>query len=91
MVLQPIVSLDKVWVEAAYPAVLRSRIEPVLETEIDVIRGAATKMKFGNVAESSELSRGRQRRAVSRAERSSDHLAAMAGRFAGGFVSEFLN
>lgn len=89
LALQPLVALDKLWIEAAYPAALRSRIEPVLESERAAIRSVLTKMKFGNVADGHGLPR--MRRAMrSRPGMPGDEAAGMAGRFAGGFISEFL-
>jgi hypothetical protein len=89
MVLQPLVALDKLWIEVAYPAVLRSRIEPVLESERAAIRSILTKTRFGNVADSRGLPRMR-RPARPRAGVPGDDVAGLAGRFAGSFVAEFL-
>jgi hypothetical protein len=90
MVLQPLVALDRLWIEAAYPAPLLSRIAPILEGERDAIRDAVSKMKFGNVADGRTLSRGR-RAERAHVEGRSEVIASIAGRFAGSFLSEFLN
>lgn len=89
MVLQPLVATDRLWVEAAYPVVLRSEIEPVLEAERQTMEDAVKRLKFGNVASRSELSRGRR---MERARRAGlgDQLAGLAGRFTGGFMSEYI-
>jgi hypothetical protein len=89
MVLQPLVAMEKLWIEAAYPANLRSHIEGVLDGERETLRQAVARMKFGKVAEAGELSRGR-RSERARSEGLGEHLAGLAGRFTGGFMSEYI-
>jgi hypothetical protein len=55
MVLQPLAAHDQLWVEAAYPASLRDRIEPQLAAEAPAIRAATAAMRFRAVGDSTGL------------------------------------
>ena len=62
MVVQPIGAVDRLWVEAAYPARLRAYVEPQLAADTPAILSSIVNLEFHAKGDASELMRSQSGR-----------------------------